>query len=201
MRLSSPAGFFTPSAVRPMALSRPECPADSERPPMGRSFCGRSESAESCSRRLCLTWLWLALGALPGPVSGPALNTNQTSPTLNGAADIVLHHDGPGRMRFRLLYWPTNTPARRSATRSGATVTLPWSAGETGRRFHRYRAGRTKGPFSWLTTHGAFPSTQFSWSVTDVPTNRGYMIRGLHLTSTASSSFWNLSQGSVKTSN
>jgi len=121
------------------------------------------------------------------------LSQNNASDYVAGSSARGVHVALMGDPTLRMH--PVLPPADLAATAAGARlVGLSWGASsDTVAGYHLYRAASLSEPFTRLTSA---PVTALSWTDTAAPPgNAVYMVRALKLETSASGTYYNLSQG------
>ena len=91
-----------------------------------------------------------------------------------------------------------NPPWALTAQKIGSTISLNWTAGETGSKYYIYRAASRNGPYEQVTTTPASPIDGTGATATENASKTFYMVRGAKPVSSGSGTYANLSQGSIK---
>jgi len=126
--------------------------------------------------------------AMGEPIGAGYLRTINENPDTTGV-DTFLSILGDPTLRFQLLAPPTNLSGN-----SGTNITLNWSASpEAGQDFVYRSINNLDGPWTKLTIN---PISSTTYNDNPAPSgSKMYRVRALKLTTTASGSYTNLSQG------
>ncbi|MDA1274323.1 MAG: FG-GAP-like repeat-containing protein [Verrucomicrobia bacterium] len=126
--------------------------------------------------------------AMGEPIGAGYLRTINENPDTTGV-DTFISILGDPTLRFQLLAPPTNLSGN-----SGTDVTLNWSAPPEAGQYFVYRStNNLDGPWTKLTTN---PISLTTYNDNPAPSgSKMYRVRALKVTTTASGSYTNLSQG------